>query len=66
MFRFLFSNIWFFVKLVITFIFVYVGILVLLSGDGMLSFSQLCKNVMAFLAEQFQIVIRWFQVRLGN
>lgn len=57
--------IWFGVKLVILFVFVGIGILVLLSGDGMPTFHELLNNVTVFLLEQFQIVIHWLQVRLG-
>lgn len=53
------------VKLVILFVFVGIGILVLLSGDGMPTFYELLNNVTVFLVEQFQIVMHWLQVRLG-
>ena len=62
---FFLNTIWFWVKLVILFVFVGIGILVLLSGDGMLTFHELLNSVTVFLLEQFQIVIHWLQVRLG-
>ncbi|MFZ7299541.1 hypothetical protein ACLSY4_04115 [Enterococcus gallinarum] len=65
MLRFLLTCAWEFLKLLAILGVVYVVVILLLSGQGMPSPSQLITSVLDFIAEQVQVVIHWFQARLG-